>query len=125
MYEFVNISMLRGVCGMASTTTVADKQHVNFSLLTQHSYIGKDGIPVVDCFWANVSAFQGATISAEEIVKVTKGAKVEVIGRLRQRTYTDAEGNTRHFNDVYAQRIHVLPEDWNGEDSIIPKIIQE
>lgn len=125
MFKFTNISMLRGVCGTASTTTVADKQHVNFSLLTQHSYLGKDGLPVVECFWANVSAFQGAAIPAEEIAKVTKGAKVEVIGRLRQRNYTDAEGNTRRFNDIYALRIHVLPEDWDGEDSIIPEIIQE
>ncbi len=118
VFQFLNKVFLRGVVGTASLTQVGEKTHLAFSLLHEYAYTNKDGLMTVDCTWFNASAFETDSLSKEEMQKVCKGAKVEVIGRLRSSRYTRDDGSPAYLLQVIVNRLHVIDDD--GPESIIP-----
>lgn len=119
-FEFMNKVLLRGVVGVNTVQNIQGKQHARFAVVTEHAYMGPDGEAVVDAFWITVSAFEGKDIPVDEILKIGKGAKVEVIGRLRSTRYVDTEGNPRFHVEAMASKIHVLTDE--KDESILPDI---
>lgn len=111
MFEFLNKVLLRGVVGMASVQDILCKKHVHFSVVTEKTSEGPDGQFLVETFWISVSAFEGKAIPAEEILKIKKGAKVEVVGRLRSVRYTGEDGTSRMHVEALASKIRVLADD--------------
>lgn len=109
--DFLNKILLRGVVGTASVQDVLCKKHVHFSVVTEKASKGPDGLFMVESFWISVSAFEGKAIPAEEILKIKKGAKVEVVGRLRSVWYTGEDGTSRMHVEVLASKVHVLADD--------------
>lgn len=121
MFEFLNKVLLRGVVGTASVQDVLCKKHVHFSVVTEKTSRGPDGQFMVETFWISVSAFEGKAIPAEEILKIKKGAKVEIIGRLRSVRYTGEDGTARIHVEALANQLHVI-EDVEDSTSILPDI---
>lgn len=121
MFEFLNKVLLRGVVGTASVQDVLCKKHVHFSVVTEKASMGPDGQFMVETFWISVSAFEGKAIPAEEILKIKKGAKVEVVGRLRSVRYTGEDGTARIHVEALASQLHVI-EDVDDSTSILPDI---
>ena len=120
-FEFMNKVLLRGVVGANTVQDIQGKQHARFAVMTEHAYMSPDGGAVVDAFWITVSAFEGKDIPADEILKIGKGTKVEVIGRLRATRYADTEGNPRIHVEALASQLHVI-EDVEDNASILPDI---
>lgn len=120
LFEFMNKVLLRGVVGANTVQDIQGKQHARFAVVTEHAYMSPDGGAVVDAFWITVSAFEGKDIPVDEILKIGKGAKVEVIGRLRATRYADTEGNPRIHVEALASKIHVLTDE--NDESILPDI---
>ena len=116
----MNKVLLRGVVGANTVQNIQGKQHARFAVMTEHAYMSSDGGAVVDAFWITVSAFEGKDIPADEILKIGKGTKVEVIGRLRATRYADTEGNSRIHVEALASKIHVLTDE--NDESILPDI---
>ncbi len=119
-FEFMNKVLLRGVVGMASVQDGLCKKHVHFSVVTEKASRGPDGQFAVEVFWISVSAFEGKAIPAEEILKIKKGAKVEVVGRLRSVRYAGEDGTPRIHVEALASKIHVLTDE--KDESILPDI---
>lgn len=119
-FEFMNKVLLRGVVGANTVQDIQGKQHARFAVVTEYAYMSPDSGAVVDTFWITVSAFEGKDIPADEILKIGKGTKVEVIGRLRATRYADTEGNPRIHVEALASKIHVLTDE--KDESILPDI---
>lgn len=121
VFQFLNKVFLRGVVGTASLTQVGEKAHLAFSVMHEYAYTDRDGLMIVDCTWFNASAFETDSLSKEEMQKVCKGAKVEVIGRLRSFRYTRDDGSPAYHLQVIVRRLHVIDDD--SPESIIPDSI--
>ena len=119
-FQFINKIFLRGVVGVSTIRQFGGKNHIAFSLLHEHSYMDENGLMTVDCTWVHVSAFEGGTVSMQEMQKVCKGAKVEVIGRLRTSRYVNSDGSTAVHLEVVAHRLHVMDDD--NPESIFPEV---
>ena len=121
MFEFLNKIILRGVVGTANVQDVQGKKHVHFSVVTEKASKGPDGQFMVEVFWISVGAFEGKAIPAEEILKIKKGAKVEVVGHLRSVRYTGEDGTPRMHVEALASQLHVI-EGVEDNTSILPDI---
>ncbi len=72
------------------------------SLAIDMGYTDKDGKRVECTEWHRVVAW-GRT--AEIIASMDKGARVQLTGQLRSRSYTDSEGTTRFITEVKANNV--------------------
>ena len=108
--EFLNKIELRGVVGRADVNVVNGSHVCNFSVVTEYSTRDKEGNPVVDILWFNVSAWAGRDTIAD-LYTIQKGAWVRVVGRLRVRKYTTQTGEERSAMDVIAGRVELLKKD--------------
>ena len=72
--EFINKIELRGIVGTSSLNRVGDSNVCRFSLATDYSYKDRDGNPVVDTTWFNVTAWEGKNIP--DLRTVVRGAIV-------------------------------------------------
>ena len=90
--EQLNRIELRGTVGSVYVKTFGNEKVTNFSAATNYSYVSKDGSPVVETTWHRVVAWNCPEIG--------KGSRVHVIGRMRSRRYTDANGTEQTFYEV-------------------------
>lgn len=78
----------------------------NFSLATTYKFKDKQGDSVEETTWHNVSVFGHAAKFV--IANARKGTKVFVQGRLRNREWTDKDGNVRKATEVVADIVELL-----------------
>lgn len=104
--KYINFVELRGCVGMSRTTKVGNVTLIHFSLATNLALHSQDGSPVIETSWHNV---QWAT--TEDVSRITKGAKVHVLGRIRHMQYTASSGEQRTTCCVIAQSLKVLPDE--------------
>ena len=95
--------------GSASRSDIGSSPRVQFAVATSLAYKDKDGTPIYETTWLNVSAWSDKPERADA-VRLEKGDRVEVEGRLRAFKYTDAQGNERASYEVIAQRVRILDE---------------
>lgn len=107
--EQLNRIELRGNVGSVRLQAVGDKQVAKLTVATNYIYKGKDGEPVIETTWHNVTAWEGKNIA--NLNKVEKGDKVHILGRLRNQKFIGNDGVERTAYDVLAGKLEILDED--------------
>ena len=77
-----------------------------FSLATSEVYRNKDGEKITNTEWHNIVLWRGLAEIAEKYVK--KGSQLYIEGRIRTRSYTDQDNNTRYVTEIIADSMHML-----------------
>ena len=103
--DFLNRIDLQGIIGMVKITPVGDTRVARFSVCTETTYKGTEGI-VIDCCWFQISAWPSETITCLD--QLEKGKAVKVSGRVRVQRYTDSEGCDRQCWEVMAREVEIL-----------------
>lgn len=83
-------------------------QVASFSLgLSERGYTAQNGTVVPDrTEWVNIVCWRGLAKIVEQYVK--KGSQVYIEGKLRTRSYDDANGVKRYVTEIYADSIELL-----------------
>lgn len=104
--EFLNKVELQGVVGRTDIQSYQKRVVLIFSIVTEYTHTETNGVALTEVNWWNCSK-----IFSEEnpIIPIEKGDWAHVIGRLRQRRYTDQDGNERTINEVVVSEIEKLP----------------
>ena len=101
----INKIEVQGTVGNARVSTFDDRQSINFTLVTNYVYKGREGAPIVETMWFNVTAWAGRSISKETLEGIEKGNTVHVFGRLRVRDDTAADGTVRQITEIVASQV--------------------
>ncbi|MBR5041987.1 MAG: single-stranded DNA-binding protein [Bacteroidales bacterium] len=107
--ETINKIELLGIVGSVRFQHINDKQMAKFTVVTNRAYKNKEGAPVIETQWHNVTAFEGKNV--QDLDKIEKGRAVKVTGRLQVQRYTGVDGVERTSVDVICTRLTILPED--------------
>lgn len=80
----------------------------NFTLATtERGYTAANGTEIPDrTEWHNIVCWRGLAKIVEQFVK--KGGQVYIEGKLRSRSYDDANGIKRYVTEVYADNVELL-----------------
>lgn len=80
----------------------------NFTLATtERGYTAANGTQIPDrTEWHNIVCWRGLAKVAEQFVR--KGSHVYIEGRIRSRTYDDANGLKRYVIEIYADNMELL-----------------
>lgn len=80
----------------------------NFTLATtERGYTAANGTQIPDrTEWHNIVCWRGLAKVAEQFVK--RGVQVYIEGKIRSRTYDDANGVKRYVNEIYADNLELL-----------------
>ena len=106
--EQINRIELRGSVGFVRQQTFGGRKVVRLSVATNYVYKDKNGEPVIETTWHNISAWEGRDIVNPD--QIRKGSKVYVVGRLRVQNYTDREGQVKFSYEVLANKVSLLDE---------------
>lgn len=106
LLQCLNRIAIKGRVGRINLCRVDGKVHASMSVATGYAYKSPDGGLIHEVMWFNVSAFETPKITCLE--EINKYDFVHIIGRIRNRTYTDNEGNTRNIPEVIARSVEVL-----------------
>lgn len=107
MEQFNKIE-LRGNVGYVRLQNVNGKNVAHLSVATNYVYKGRNGEPVIETTWHNVTAWENKGIPS--LSSIDKGAKVHVIGRIRSQRYTDSDGIERTSYEVLASQLFILED---------------
>lgn len=77
-----------------------------FTLATSEVYKNKEGEKITNTDWHNITLWRGLAEIAEKYVK--KGSQLYIEGRIRYRTYTDQDGNTKYYTEIVADVMQML-----------------
>lgn len=80
----------------------------NFTLATtERGYTAANGTQIPDrTEWHNVVCWRGLAKVAEQFVR--KGGQVYIEGKIRSRTYDDANGVKRYVSEIYVDNLELL-----------------
>ena len=107
--EQLNKIELRGTVGSIRLQNYNNANVAHLTLVTNYAYKDKDGAPVIETTWHNVTAWEGREI--RDLSSIEKGSKLYVLGRMRTQKYTLADGTDRYSFEVIARRIVIIGED--------------
>ncbi len=96
---------LRGIVGSSNTQNVNGRNVTHFSLATNRAYKDSSGEAVIETTWHNVTAWPGVSIPAPS--QIQKGAKLRVIGRIKNTKIQNQGQPDRYYSDIVAQEITV------------------
>jgi len=101
----INRVELQGRVGTVRISPVGRTLAASFSLMTEHLQRTSEGKVIVEACWHNVAAMQDEVGSLDGL---TRGALVHLEGRLRNSSYTAADGTERVFTETVAESLEVL-----------------
>ncbi len=78
----------------------------SFTLATSERYKDRSGETKEMTEWHNIVCWRGLADLAENYIR--KGSQIYVEGRIRSRSYTDRDGNTRYITEIQADAIQLL-----------------
>lgn len=104
--EQLNKIEIRGIIGSVRVQNVGDTKVANISVATNYGYTSRDGSAVIETTWHYVTAWEGKDI--QNLDQLKKGYGIHVIGRLRNRKYTAADGTERIAYDIVASKVEVV-----------------
>ena len=107
--EQLNRIELRGTVGSVRYQSFGDNSVANFTLVTNYAYKDREGAPVIETTWHNISAWEGKEI--QNVSEIVKGSKVYICGRLHNRSYTGADGTDHFITEVVARRVALISGD--------------
>jgi len=89
----------------------------NFTLATtERGYTAANGTQVPDrTEWHNIVLWRGLAEIAEKYVK--KGSKLYIEGKIRTRSYDDANGNKRYITEVWGDNMELLDRKPEGSNA--------
>lgn len=90
----------------------------NFTLATtERGYTAANGTQIPDrTEWHNIVCWRGLAKVAEQFIR--KGSQVYVEGKIRSRTYDDANGIKRFVIEIYADNLELLGRRREGGDGM-------
>lgn len=102
--EQLNRIEIRGNVGNVNIINVGNTRVAHFSVATNFAYKDKNGEPVIETTWHNVTAWEGNKgIPSLEII--AKGFPLYVTGRLRIQKYIAGDGTDKTSYDIIANTI--------------------
>ncbi len=84
-----------------------------FPLATSEVYKNRDGEKISNTDWHNIVLWRGLAEVAEKYVK--KGSQLYIEGRIKTRSYTDKDGNTRYTTEIVGDNMQMLGK--RGDDN--------
>ena len=113
----VNKVILVGNVGKDPETRYLDETTAitKFSMATSETYKNKAGERVSTTEWHNIVLWRGLAQVAEKYVK--KGTQLYIEGRIKTRSYNDAEGNKKYITEIVGDQMQLLgrkPDDGDG-----------
>lgn len=107
--EQLNRIELRGNVGTIKVQGVNGTHVGRISLATNYVYKDKEGNPVIETTWHNITAWEGKNIS--ELGRIHRGDKIYVVGRVRSQRYEGSDGTEKTINEVVANRLNLIESD--------------
>ena len=102
--EHLNRIEIRGNVGNVNIINVGNTRVAHFSVATNFAYKDRNGEPVIETTWHNVTAWEGNKgIPSLEII--AKGFPLYVTGRLRIQKYIAGDGTDKTSYDIIANTI--------------------
>ena len=95
--EYLNRVELHGVVGSVMKTKLSECTITRFTVATNYVYKAADGTIVEETTWH--------TIVSWEDIKIEKGDKVEVVGRIRCNRYTTVSGEEMITYEILASEV--------------------
>lgn len=112
--EQLNRIEIRGNVGNANILKVGDTRVAHFSVATNFAYKGRNGEPVIETTWHNVTAWEGNKGIAP-LESIQKGFPVYVVGRLRSQKYSAADGTEKTSTEVIASIVEPVEENISAQ----------
>ena len=106
--EQLNKVELTGTVGSVNSRKIGDKVSLHFSVATNVMCKNAEGESVCETTWHNVRYFAERKDPLSS--KVSKGAYVHILGRLRNYRYTGVDGTDRTGTEILASSVQVLEE---------------
>lgn len=110
--EQLNKIELRGNVGSVRILNTGESRVARISLATNYVYKNKDGDPVIETTWHNLTVWENKNIP--DLDTIQRGDKLFVTGRVRNQKYLGADGQEKSVNDVLVRSIQLVP----GSDSL-------
>lgn len=111
--EQINKIELLGIVGSVRTQFIGERRMAKFTMVTNRAYKNKEGAPVIESTWHNVTAFEGRLV--RDLEKLEKGRAVHVWGRLQIQHYTGFDGTDRTSVDVLCNHLEII----RREDDVV------
>ena len=120
----INKVILVGNVGKDPETRYLDESTAitKFPMATSETYKNKSGERVSNTEWHNVVLWRGLAQVAEKYVK--KGTQIYIEGRIKTRSYDDADGNRKYITEIVGDQMTLLgrkPDDGAPESAPAPK----
>ena len=106
--EQINRIELRGHVGSVNTQTYPQGKVSHFTVATDYAYKDRNGTPVIETTWHNVTAWENKGIV--DLDRIEKGSKVYVNGRVRAQKFTGSDGIERTNYEVQAARVVLIDD---------------
>jgi single-strand DNA-binding protein len=115
----VNKVILVGNVGKDPETRYLDESTAitKFPMATSETYKNRQGERVSTTEWHNVVLWRGLAQVAEKYVK--KGTQIYIEGRIKTRSYDDADGNKKYITEIVGDQMQLLgrkPDDDGMQD---------
>ena len=112
----VNKVILVGNVGKDPETRYLDETTAitKFSMATSETYKNKSGERGSTTEWHNIVLWRGLAQVAEKYVK--KGTQIYIEGRIKTRSYDDAEGNKKYITEIVGDQMQLLGRKPDGGD---------
>ena len=110
--EQINRIELRGLVGSVNTQIYPQGKVSHFTVATNYAYKDRNGSPVIETTWHNVTAWETKGIT--DLDEIEKGSKVYVTGRLKYQKFTGSDGIERSSTEIVASRVVVI----SGEEPL-------
>jgi len=113
----VNKVILVGNVGKDPETRYLDESTAitKFPMATSETYKNRAGERVSTTEWHNIVLWRGLAQVAEKYVK--KGTQIYIEGRIKTRSYDDADGNKKYITEIVGDQMQLLgrrPDDAEG-----------
>jgi single-strand DNA-binding protein len=104
----VNKVILVGNVGRDPETRYLDESTAisKFPMATSETYRNRSGERVTNTEWHNVVLWRGLAQVAEKYVK--KGTQLYIEGRIKTRSYDDADGNKKYITEIVGDQMQLL-----------------
>ena len=110
--EQMNRIELRGNVGSVRVQNVGQTHVARISLATNYVYKNREGDPVIETTWHNITAWDGKNIA--DLESIQRGDKMFVSGRLRSQRFIGNDGAEHTAYDVLARSLQII----SGDDSL-------
>lgn len=113
----INKVILVGNVGRDPETRYLDENTAvcNFTMATSETYKNRNGERVTTTEWHNIVLWRGLAKVAEQYVR--KGSQLYIEGKIRTRSYDDANGVKKYVTEIVADEMKLLGRRPEGDEA--------